>query len=234
MKKEYNQKRLYPAFWQHDYHVLTALRELIQESVKKYLSAGHRYKIVDYGCGTNPYKKYFLELATEYIGIDIEKSKYADIVVSEGKQIPLSSNSVDVILSTQVLEHVGSVDLYLLECNRILKKDGILLLSTHGIWPYHPFPKDFHRWTLSGLVRELEIHNLTPQKITPILGPFAAITQFRMLLIAERFTSWGILGKALTAFISVLGNVCIWVENIVIPPNQHKDASVYFIYATKK
>ena len=32
---------------------------------------------------------------------------------------------------------------------------GLLLLSTHGFWPYHPNPCDYWRWTAAGLRTEL-------------------------------------------------------------------------------
>ena len=38
---------------------------------------------------------------------------------------------------------------------RILKPGGILWLTTHGMWPHHPTPKDNYRWTLEGLEKIL-------------------------------------------------------------------------------
>ena len=55
------------------------------------------------------------------------------------------------MLSTQVLEHVTDPALYLSECFRVLRPGGRMLLSTHGIFVYHPDPEDFWRWTCEGL-----------------------------------------------------------------------------------
>ncbi|MBI4343124.1 MAG: class I SAM-dependent methyltransferase [Candidatus Omnitrophica bacterium] len=66
--------------------------------------------------------------------------------------------SVDVVLSLQVLEHAEDVERYLLEAQRILKPGGLLWLTTHGMWPYHPTPDDYHRWTLTGLRRLVGRH----------------------------------------------------------------------------
>jgi hypothetical protein len=32
-----------------------------------------------------------------------------------------------------------------------LNKDGLLIISTHGYWLYHPHPTDYWRWTSAGL-----------------------------------------------------------------------------------
>jgi SAM-dependent methyltransferase len=59
------------------------------------------------------------------------------------------------VLSTQVVEHVPYVGAYLREAHRVLKPDGRLVVTTHGIWEDHPGPLDLRRWTLSGLARDV-------------------------------------------------------------------------------
>ena len=59
--------------------------------------------------------------------------------------------SVDLVLSTQVLEHVENPVFYLTEALRILKPGGKLIISTHGYWMFHPDPTDYWRWTSAGL-----------------------------------------------------------------------------------
>lgn len=49
------------------------------------------------------------------------------------KGIPIKSNSFDIILSNQVIEHVCNTDLLLREINRILKPDGYVIISTNNI-----------------------------------------------------------------------------------------------------
>ena len=76
---------------------------------------------------------------------------------------------------------------YLGECRRVLRPGGWLLLSTHGTWLYHPHPTDFRRWTADGLVREIEAHGFTVERITGLIGPLAWTTQFRLLGYREVF-----------------------------------------------
>lgn len=233
MEKEYNKKRLYPLPWQHDYHVLTRLRNLITEFVKN-AKKGKRYDVLDYGCGTAPYKDILSPILNEYIGIDIAKSPTAKLIVPEKAKVPLKSDSIDIVLSTQVLEHVEDVKFYLSECNRVLKKKGLLLLSTHGVWPYHPFPHDYHRWTAEGLVNELKKQDFICVSITPILGSYAAIIQFELLLMAESLIKTGFLGNTLLKFLSMAGNGVIWIYDKLFPATKVSDAAVYFLIAQKK
>ena len=62
--------------------------------------------------------------------ITIDLVKGADIFWDLRKGIPFRSNSVDVIYSSHLLEHISSKDLdtFLVECLRVLKKDGSFLV----------------------------------------------------------------------------------------------------------
>ena len=46
--------------------------------------------------------------------------------------------------------------LYLSECFRVLRPGGRMLLSTHGMFVYHPDPDDYWRWTCAGLQHVVE------------------------------------------------------------------------------
>lgn len=47
----------------------------------------------------------------------------------DGKKIPFSDNFFDGILCTEVLEHVLDLEIVLREFHRVLKPEGILLIS---------------------------------------------------------------------------------------------------------
>ena len=231
MDNDYNQKRINPPVWQHDYHVLKRLYGIL-----KILSAKIPVNafIVDYGCGTSPYMHLFQKKAKRFLKIDIGRNKNADISIKENQSLPLKNNSAEVVLSTQVLEHVNNLPLYLSEASRILKKNGFLLLSTHGIWPYHPSPFDYYRFTSIGLRKEVEKYGFRTLKFYSILGSFASISQFTLLLIAERFKDGHVFAKILLACISLIGNTLIWIEDKLAPSSNNSDAAVYLIWAVKK
>jgi SAM-dependent methyltransferase len=108
-------------------------------------------RIVDFGCGSMPYRELFSQKYREYVGADLEGNALADCTIAADGKLPMADGSVDAVLSTQVLEHVLDPAAYLAEAHRVLRPGGFLILSTHGLWVYHPDPTDFWRWTPDGL-----------------------------------------------------------------------------------
>lgn len=141
--------RLYPNRANRIYWHLTSLRKTFENILKNFDNKFD--KVLDYGCGNKPYKELFKEACNYYFGADIKGNEHAEIIINENGTLPSPNESFDCVLSSQVLEHVENPKLYLRESHRVLKNDGILILSTHGYWPYHPDPTDFWRWTSEGL-----------------------------------------------------------------------------------
>jgi SAM-dependent methyltransferase len=111
--------------------------------------------LLDYGCGARPHESLFQSRFNRYIGVDLPGNESADVTVEPGGALPQETHSIDCVLSTQVLEHVDEPHEYLSEACRVLKPGGLLILSTHGSWPYHPDPSDYWRWTIDGLHRQI-------------------------------------------------------------------------------
>jgi SAM-dependent methyltransferase len=94
----------------------------------------------------------------------------AAIEIGEDGTVPLDDSSVDLVLSTQVLEHVVDPRRYLDECVRLLRPGGHLVLSTHGIMHLHRDPTDFWRWTCDGLDRIVREVGLEVVETRGVLG----------------------------------------------------------------
>jgi SAM-dependent methyltransferase len=128
--------------------------------------------VLDLGCGASPYRDAFGSV--EYLRADLERYEGIDIVVAPDGRVPLPDDSVDFVLSTQVLEHAADPERYVGECARVLKPGGRLLLSTHGIMFYHPDPQDYWRWTPAGLELLLSRAGLEVKRVEGIVGLTAA------------------------------------------------------------
>ncbi|MEI8307580.1 MAG: class I SAM-dependent methyltransferase [Chloroflexales bacterium] len=168
--------RLYPPRTSTRYYSLVRLREAIERVADSWLPAAPT-TLVDLGCGAMPYRPILEPRVARYIGVDLRDNPRADLYMPADGRVPLADASVDIVLSSQVLEHVVSPAAYLSECQRILRPGGILILSTHGYWLYHPNPTDYWRWTGSGLARQIALAGLELQHQEGIMGLGAAAIQ---------------------------------------------------------
>ncbi len=117
--------------------------------------------ILDFGCGTMPYKHLFSN-CSNYIGLDIEVSgnyytRKPDLIY-DGNTIPLENESIDNIFCSEVLEHVFNPDIVLNEMNRVLKPNGNLLLTCPFTIFEHEKPYDYARYSSFGLTHLLNKH----------------------------------------------------------------------------
>jgi len=123
-------------------------RILLDRQLKKLLSKIKPGITLDVGSKHSPYKKYLPH--TKYFRLDIEKTAKPDILC-DIHQIKWKSNFFDTIIATEVLEHLYEPQKAVNEIHRILKPGGTCILSTRFIYPYHPDPKDYYRFTQDSL-----------------------------------------------------------------------------------
>ena len=146
----YIRERLQPRFRDIDYLHLKDLLDFMTLVASK--AEG---EVFDYGCGCAPYRGLFSHCKS-YIGADIASSQAVDRILNDDGMTQEPSESYDTVLSTQVLEHLKEPRLYLGECHRLLRRNGELILTTHGQFEEHGCPYDFQRWTCRGLEELVE------------------------------------------------------------------------------
>jgi SAM-dependent methyltransferase len=115
-------------------------------------------RVVDIGCGSRPYESLFR--ASGYVGLELDTpdnrlTKKADVYY-DGKTFPFEANTFDSAICNQVLEHVFEPDAFVREIARVLKIDGVLLLTVPFVWDEHEQPRDFGRYSSFGLTALLE------------------------------------------------------------------------------
>jgi SAM-dependent methyltransferase len=110
-------------------------------------AAGKR--LLDVGCGVKPYYPFF-DTVAEYVGVDVQENPQADLHGAI-EDLPVEAGSFDIVLCTQVLEHVDDPGVAVRELHRVTAPGGRVLASTHGVMLYHPNPQDYWRWTHTGL-----------------------------------------------------------------------------------
>lgn len=142
---------------------------------------------LDYGCGGQPYRDFLADRFTRYVGADVTAAQgiKLDLLIDPGKQLDLPDQSIDTILSTQVLEHVRDFGFYLDECARLLGFGGTLIMSVPMQWRHHEAPYDYWRFTKFGIVSELEGRGFRVDDISPCGGVYALIGQILLSHMAE-------------------------------------------------
>jgi SAM-dependent methyltransferase len=135
-----------------------------------------RGRLLDVGCGDKPYEYLFRPYVTEYLGIEheatfgataaSERERKPDFLY-DGRRLPFEDRSFDTVLNVQVLEHTPRPAALVAEMARVLKDDGILILSAPFQFRLHEEPHDYFRYSPHGLralcadagLEVVEVHN---------------------------------------------------------------------------
>ena len=101
-----------------------------------------KLSILDIGCGGGLLCEPLRRMGAEVTGIDASKNNIHAAKL-HAKEMSLNINyfncspeklsfkkKFDVILNMEVIEHVSNVDLYIENCSRLLKKNGIMFVAT--------------------------------------------------------------------------------------------------------
>ncbi len=219
------QTRLYPRIYERTYVVLAHLKQAI---LKVSLQMKEDGTLLDYGCGDRPYYSILQPKLSRYISADLGNAPHIDLPIVPNEPLAMDDQSVDYVLSSQVLEHVPDVGFYLKEAHRVLKKDGLLILSTHGIWIYHPHPLDLWRWTSQGLRREIESAGFEIQSFEGILSIYSIGLQLWQDSLIKHLPR--LLRYPIVLFFQTL---ILCQEALVSQNTKDRDASHYLLVAKK-
>ena len=171
----------------------------------RYLSRGT--KILDVGCRLAPYKPLFDGIAAQYDGSDIEPGPFVKYVTSAEALDDVGDAAYDLVLCTQVLHLVRNPARALAQFARVLVPGGHVFLTAPGVYPLHPDPTDYWRWTQEGLpvlfeeVQDLELVELVPHGGS---GATLAIMLNTPIRQAARAAGSDRLGVPLIAFVNLI------------------------------
>ena len=124
---------------QVEYLKLIRLYELerVLKIIAKEKGKGDKIKILEIGAGAGWQTKKMFECGYSIEAIDIAESNYLEQRVWEvknydGRNIPFTDYSFDVVFSSSVLEHIVNLQEFQKEIKRVLKDDGIAIHIVPG------------------------------------------------------------------------------------------------------
>ncbi|MEK7137947.1 MAG: class I SAM-dependent methyltransferase [Patescibacteria group bacterium] len=164
---------------------------------------------------------------------DIYPFANVDIII-DGEQLPFKDSSLDMVICESVLEHVGRRDLIINEIVRTIKPNGYLYVVVPFIYPYHDSPRDYFRWTKTGL--EKDFASFTVIKAGVYAGPAAALQGVLMHLLAiplslgynKLYIFWTNFFRFLLAPIKLLD------FGLNFLPRAHEAAAVIYFFGQKR
>lgn len=121
---------------------------------KKYLDPNKSYNILDIGSydvnGT--LRPIFEKPNWKYTGADLQEGPNVDVVLEDEYWWPeLDEYGFNVIVSSQVLEHVKRPWAWFEEVWSVLIPGGLLYVASLNTWPYHAYPTDCYRFWPDGM-----------------------------------------------------------------------------------
>ena len=113
-------------------------------AVKEHIPLNANDKILDIGCGPDGIinyvtagKRYGLDPLMDLLIAEYEMPKDARWIKGAGEHLPFKTNSFSVVFSTNVLDHTKDPELILSEIYRIIKANGLLILTVDCYGPLH-------------------------------------------------------------------------------------------------
>lgn len=196
-------------------HPYYFLRQGLLKGIKKYSNhLGGR--LLDFGCGSKPYKSLFT--VEEYIGLDYEneghphKNEQIDVFY-DGSNIPFDDNTFDSILCSEVFEHISDLPQVIRELSRVLKPGGKMLITCPFVWPEHERPYDFARYTQYSLRKDLEKEGIQIMIMDKSGDFFSATWQLMVAYIHDIFLSKLSLGNRAPVIANVARKIIVLILN---------------------
>jgi SAM-dependent methyltransferase len=107
-------------------------------------------------------------------------ARHRPSIVADGHVLPFASESFDIVLANNVIEHLHDPAAGVAEMRRVLKPGGELLFTIPFLYPIHESPHDYTRFTVHGLRRLFR--DFAEVDIRERGGVFSTVAQFAFMM----------------------------------------------------
>jgi SAM-dependent methyltransferase len=141
------------------------LRQAEHEALRKIELHG---KVADLGGDARSAYRTLITGDIEWVTVNLNPDAAPDVVHDLEEPLPLPDASFDGVTLVNVLEHIYRYKELLKESARILKPQGTAVIVVPFMFPHHPSPGDFRRFTASALVRECTEAGFSDVRVTAL------------------------------------------------------------------
>jgi len=107
-------------------------------------------------------------LHPDIVNVDLVPYEHVH-VLANAEQLPFADNTFDAVCTDQVMEHVRFPAVVAAELVRVTKPGGLIYTAAPFMYPYHPSPRDYSRWSVDGL--KMLFSGLTVVESGILIGP---------------------------------------------------------------
>ncbi len=134
--------------------------------------------VLDAGAGDAPYRSLFAHC--DYLTHDWSQSPHpgarsADLI-SDLAELHVDAGSFDLVVCTEVLEHVPYPAAALTELHRVLRPGGRIFVTVPFVGDLHEEPHDYYRYTSHGLRHLLTDAGFVSIEIAPLTGWYSTLS----------------------------------------------------------
>lgn len=205
-------------------------RKMLDSLLEKYK---HIYKgiVLDIGGRDRGIFKKPKDKVDKWIFADINPNYKPDIILDVTDMRQIQSESIDVINAIELFEHVNNINKGLKECFRVLKKNGVIIISVPFLANIHSDPFDFQRWTFTKWKLQLRKTGFTINKFF-IMGKYYTLLSQMLKTRIDTLPRGGfLLFRIFRPILDWLSHFDNNIKNNEILDSYHNG---YFIIATKK
>lgn len=166
------------------------------------------------------------EFAVTTVNLDLDAAP--DITHDLEKPLPISSASYDHVLLINVLEHIFDYQQLLNEAVRVVRPGGSIIIVVPFLFPIHPSPSDFWRFSGQTLERLLLSLGLESVRVHPLgSGVFSAryVMLDRLLPTPLRFLGY----HTLRHVVSLADHVFVIVARVLGKKYRKEDYALGYL-----
>ena len=127
-------------FYDKAYAKESEIQDFNLPRVKRIVGAvGHNKKVLDIGCWDGKISNLIKKNGNEVVGVDLSTKalklahQNLEVVCADVERLAFKDETFDVVVGGEIIEHVFDTSGFLKEIRRVLKKKGVLVLTTPNL-----------------------------------------------------------------------------------------------------